>query len=76
LTETVPTPDVGATTRKCPEYTTSGAEFGRDLICERIKSGIAAAKAHGKQLGRQPGQQPSDRKGAKVFALAKAGVRY
>ena len=38
------------------------AEFERDLICERIKSGIAAAKARGKRLGRQPGPRPSDRK--------------
>src|SRR5437016_9591811 len=34
------------------------AEFERDLIRERIKSGIAAAKARGKRLGRQPGQRP------------------
>jgi Resolvase, N terminal domain len=32
------------------------AEFERDLIRERIKSGIAAAKARRKRLGRQPGQ--------------------
>ena len=31
------------------------AEFERELIQERIRSGIAAAKARGKRLGRQPG---------------------
>ena len=30
------------------------AEFDRELIQERIRSGIAAAKARGKRLGRQP----------------------
>jgi DNA invertase Pin-like site-specific DNA recombinase len=30
------------------------AEFERDLVRERIKSGIAAAKARGKRLDRQP----------------------
>ena len=38
------------------------AQFERDLISERVKSGLAAAKARGKKLGRQPGQRPkSDR---------------
>jgi DNA invertase Pin-like site-specific DNA recombinase len=31
------------------------AEFERELTQERIRSGIAAAKARGKRLGRQPG---------------------
>ena len=35
------------------------AEFERELIQERIRSGIAAAKARGKRLGRQPGHRPS-----------------
>ena len=51
------------------------AEFERDLIRERIKSGIAA-KARGKRLGRQPGQRPSDRKATKVLKLAEAGLSY
>ena len=34
------------------------AEFERELIQERIRSGIAAAKARGNRLGRQPGQRP------------------
>ncbi len=37
------------------------AEFKRELIQERIRSGIAAAKARGKRLGRQPAQRPNDR---------------
>jgi DNA invertase Pin-like site-specific DNA recombinase len=31
------------------------AEFERDLLRERVKSGMVAAKARGKQLGRRPG---------------------
>ena len=34
------------------------AQFERDLISERVKSGLAAARARGKKLGRQPGQRP------------------
>jgi putative DNA-invertase from lambdoid prophage Rac len=46
------------------------AEFEHDLISERIRSGIAAAKARGRRLGRQPGQRPkSDRLAPKVLAL-------
>ena len=33
------------------------AEFERELTQERIRSGIAAAKARGKRLGRQPGRR-------------------
>ena len=33
------------------------AEFERDLIRERVKSGLAAAKARGVVLGRQEGQE-------------------
>ncbi|GBR49853.1 DNA resolvase [Acetobacter pomorum] len=46
------------------------AEFERDLISERVKSGLAAARARGKVLGRQKGQRPkSDRLAPKVMAL-------
>ena len=46
------------------------ATFERELIQERIRSGLAAAKARGKRLGRQPGQRPkSDRLAPKVLAL-------
>ena len=53
------------------------AEFERELIQERIRSGIAAARARGKRLGRQPGQRPkSDRLAPKVLALVAAGRSY
>src|ERR1700722_19342220 len=53
------------------------AEFERELIQERIRSGIAAAKARGQRLGRQPGQRPkSDRLAPKVLALAEQGRSY
>ena len=53
------------------------AEFERELIQERIRSGIAAAKARGKRLGRQPGQRPkSDRLAPKVLALVGQGRSY
>ena len=46
------------------------ADFERELLQERIRSGVAAAKARGKRLGRQPGQRPkSDRLTPKVLAL-------
>ena len=53
------------------------AEFERELIQERIRSGIAAAKARGKRLGRQFGQRPkSDRLAPKVLALIGQGRSY
>ena len=56
------------------------AQFERDLMnlmSERIKSGLAAAKARGKKLGRQKGQRPkSDRLAPKVIALIEEGHSY
>lgn len=53
------------------------AEFERDLISERVKSGLAAARARGKQLGRRMGQRPkSDRLAPKVLALISEGRSY
>lgn len=53
------------------------AEFERDLLRERILSGIAAAKAKGKPLGRQLGFRPkSDRIAPKVLQLVKEGRSY
>ena len=52
-------------------------EFERELIQERVRSGLAAAKARGKRLGRQPGQRPkSDRLAPKVLALVAKGRSY
>jgi DNA invertase Pin-like site-specific DNA recombinase len=52
------------------------AEFERDLIRERVKSGLAAAKANRKILGRQFGQRPSDKKAARVRKLHSGGLSY
>ncbi len=53
------------------------AAFERELTQERIRSGIAAAKARGKRLGRQPGDRPkSDRLAARVMALVANGRSY
>ena len=53
------------------------AEFERDLISERVKSGLAAAKARGKRLGRRPGHRPrSDRLAPRVMRAVEQGRSY
>lgn len=53
------------------------AQFERDLISERVKSGLAAARARGRKLGRQPGQRPkSDKLAPKVLAAIEEGRSY
>src|SRR5262245_31651092 len=52
------------------------AKFERHLIRDRVKSGLAAAKARGVKLGRQVGQCPSHKKAKKVLAMHKAGLSY
>lgn len=53
------------------------AQFERDLFSERVKSGLAAAKARGKKLGRQKGQRPkADRLAPKVLELIEEGRSY
>ena len=53
------------------------AEFERDLVSERVRSGLAAAKARGKVLGRQPGQRPkSDRLTPQVIQMVEEKVPY
>ena len=53
------------------------AQFERDLLSERVKSGLAAARARGKKLGRQPGQRPkSDKLAPQVIQTVADGRSY
>lgn len=53
------------------------AQFERDLLSERVKSGLAAARARGKKLGRQPGQRPkSDKLAPNVIQAVAEGRSY
>lgn len=53
------------------------AEFERDLIRERVRSGIAAAQARGKVLGRRAGDRPvADRLAPAVLAAVATGRSY
>ena len=53
------------------------AEFERDLLRERIRSGIALAKARGRAFGRSQGERPkSDRKATQVIRLHQEGKSY
>lgn len=53
------------------------AEFERDLLSERVRSGLAAAKARGKVLGRQAGQRTkSDLLAPKVIQMVEDKVSY
>lgn len=70
--------DLGTATGRMLATVLAGiAEFERDLLRERVRSGLAAARARGKVLGRRPGQRPkSDRLAPKVLALVAAGRSY
>ena len=46
------------------------AEFEHDLLRERVRSGIAAAKARGQSFGRRAGYRPSDRYAPEVVRLS------
>ena len=46
------------------------AEFEHDLLRERVRSGVAAAKARGQVFGRRRGYRPSDRHAPEVIRLS------
>lgn len=48
------------------------AEFEHDLLRERVRSGIAAAKERGQQFGRKPGYRPSDQHAPEVIRLSES----
>jgi len=53
------------------------AEFERDLLRERVRSGIAAARERGVVFGRRPGQRiKADRFAPKVLTLVGEGQSY
>ena len=49
------------------------AEFEHDLLRERVRSGIAAAKARGQSFGRKRGYRPSDRQAPEIMRLIEEG---
>jgi putative DNA-invertase from lambdoid prophage Rac len=68
--------DLSTSTGKLMRTIMAGlAEFERDLIRDRVKSGLAAARARGVKLG-QLGQRPSDKKAKRVLAMHKEGLSY
>ncbi|NJL11454.1 MAG: recombinase family protein [Calothrix sp. SM1_7_51] len=53
------------------------AEFERDLVRERVRSGLSEAKARGIKLGRQSGQRvKADRLAPKVLQMVEQGYSY
>ena len=53
------------------------AEFERDLLRERVRSGVKAAKARGVVFGRRLGQRVKlDKLAPKVLALVAEGKSY
>ncbi len=58
-------------------FMASLAEFERDLLKERVRSGLAIAQANGKKLGRQAGDRPkSDKLAPAVLKLISEGTSY
>src|SRR5215475_14182849 len=69
--------DLSTSTGKLMRTIMAGlAEFERDLIRDRVKSGLAAARARGVKLGRQAGQHPSDKKAKRVLGMHAGGLSY
>jgi DNA invertase Pin-like site-specific DNA recombinase len=55
----------------------SAGEFERDLLRERVRSGIAAARKRGVVFGQRPGQRiKADRYAPKVLKLVGEGQSY
>jgi putative DNA-invertase from lambdoid prophage Rac len=52
------------------------AWFERDLIRERVKSGLETAQGRGVILGRRVGHRPSDKKAKKVLVMHHDGLPY
>lgn len=53
------------------------AQFERDRLSERVKSGLAAVRARGEKLGRQRGQRPKfDKLAQKVLQAIEDGRSY
>ncbi|OLV19206.1 Site-specific recombinase, resolvase family [Deinococcus marmoris] len=53
------------------------AEFERDLLRERIRSGVASAQERGVKFGRQPGVRvKADRYQSRVLKLREEGCSY
>lgn len=53
------------------------AQFERDMLSERVRSGLAGARARGRKLGRQTGDRAkSDRLAPKVLVLVAEGRSY
>jgi DNA invertase Pin-like site-specific DNA recombinase len=50
------------------------AEFERAMIRERVMTGLARARAEGKQLGRRTMEQSHDRKVKSVLTLRSQGM--
>jgi DNA invertase Pin-like site-specific DNA recombinase len=50
------------------------AEFERDLIRERVKSGMASARAKGKRIGRPKGNRAVEKNAAKIRRYRKDGL--
>lgn len=52
------------------------AQFERDLISERTKSGLAAARARGTKLGRPTGNRTDSKHRAAILDMHRAGLSY
>jgi putative DNA-invertase from lambdoid prophage Rac len=52
------------------------AEFERDLLRERVKSGLAAARARGQVLGRKKGFRPTARHDRRIKDMVAVGQSY